>query len=481
MLKHFLRGVFVCSWQQKLTFVFSLAISLGKQAKALDDVLSNEDKLELALLTGEQTSTIEAQAIRHLQERPRSAFAHYLLAEFYIHRFLLDEETISYLIKVKDLSEQAIELEPKSQFGYLAKAHVLMLTGQMSQAKATLEYFKEQNYEFDFRIEFSLLKMSHLETKAAIKRFQELAKKSVMATNLVLPHLIFLATKLNPYEAKDLLQDLSEKYPANLQVQRSFVKALCQIEAFNEALARLAFLQKSNLYDTELAIYHAFLLGEKSKNYERSASELKGILAKTTLSTALKVAALSYLGVLAVKQNQMSIALDRFSQALLVTNPSVEQLGFIMAHLIKAKKYEALVKLIDRLVNEASAQAPLLALQGEVFSFHLNKKKEALSAFQKAILLDPENSEYLNSLGILHFELGELKEALRFFEEALVIDDKNFAAHYNKACVLSTLGNPQGASWHLKEAFRINPTLDHLDNDLARTMLIHLPYRKMPK
>ena len=96
-------------------------------------------------------------------------------------------------------------------------------------------------------------------------------------------------------------------------------------------------------------------------------------------------------------------------------------------------------------------------------------------------MLDPENSEYLNSLGILHFELGELKEALRFFEEALVIDDKNFAAHYNKACVLSTLGNPQGASWHLKEAFRINPTLDHLDNDLARTMLIHLPYRKMPK
>ena len=60
-------------------------------------------------------------------------------------------------------------------------------------------------------------------------------------------------------------------------------------------------------------------------------------------------------------------------------------------------------------------------------------RKKSISAYEKAILLDPQNPQYRFSLGTLHYASADFSEAIRSFEHAVVLKSDWANAHYNLA------------------------------------------------
>lgn len=69
----------------------------------------------------------------------------------------------------------------------------------------------------------------------------------------------------------------------------------------------------------------------------------------------------------------------------------------------------------------------------------------AISSYQRAIILDPQNPQYRLSLGGVYYSLGNYDEALRFFEQAASLKPDWSNAHYNFAWALYQKGLYQRA------------------------------------
>ncbi len=83
---------------------------------------------------------------------------------------------------------------------------------------------------------------------------------------------------------------------------------------------------------------------------------------------------------------------------------------------------------------------------------------EAVGAFQKSLVLEPDQVECLNSLGIALGMLGRLEEALDAYWRALKIQPENAGVYYNAGIVLKQMGKiPQAeAAWRRAVAIRPN-------------------------
>jgi tetratricopeptide (TPR) repeat protein len=85
------------------------------------------------------------------------------------------------------------------------------------------------------------------------------------------------------------------------------------------------------------------------------------------------------------------------------------------------------------------------------------KKAEAIDAYERAILVDPQKVEALINCGTLHYEDGNLEKASEYFRRALASDEENAQAHFNLGSVLEEVGEVEEARQHLRKAVRLDP------------------------
>jgi Flp pilus assembly protein TadD len=90
---------------------------------------------------------------------------------------------------------------------------------------------------------------------------------------------------------------------------------------------------------------------------------------------------------------------------------------------------------------------------------HLFRKGEipaAMEEFTTALLLEPENVNVRNSLGVCHSLLGNFDQALSEFQTALKLAPEEFLAQYNLGLVHVLTGNRQEALTRFLEAYRLS-------------------------
>ncbi|AUJ49989.1 tetratricopeptide repeat protein [Brachyspira hyodysenteriae] len=71
--------------------------------------------------------------------------------------------------------------------------------------------------------------------------------------------------------------------------------------------------------------------------------------------------------------------------------------------------------------------------------------EEAIKDFDKAIKLNPNNSNTYNNMGIIKNYLGQYKKAIKDFDKAIELNPNNFMAYYNKGLAKSDLGHNEEA------------------------------------
>jgi tetratricopeptide (TPR) repeat protein len=94
-----------------------------------------------------------------------------------------------------------------------------------------------------------------------------------------------------------------------------------------------------------------------------------------------------------------------------------------------------------------------------------NKFDEAVTAFDKAIKINPHNSETWNNKGIALYELNQSGEAITAFDKAIKINSQNSDAWYNKGLALYKLKEFNEAIKAYDKAIEINPQYSKAWND----------------
>jgi ribosomal protein S12 methylthiotransferase accessory factor len=90
----------------------------------------------------------------------------------------------------------------------------------------------------------------------------------------------------------------------------------------------------------------------------------------------------------------------------------------------------------------------------------LGDYREARTALEEALKLDPLLKEAHHLLGFCHFKLGDYQDAVHAFEQAIELDPSSAIDYANLGVNLQRLGHPREAAFVLRQALDLDPTLD---------------------
>ncbi len=134
------------------------------------------------------------------------------------------------------------------------------------------------------------------------------------------------------------------------------------------------------------------------------------------------------------------------------------------------KKYEKIFSLLDDLkIEEAkvriekllkrSKRDPFLFwLKGYVLLYEgTNDLEEAVSSFDKAIKIDPDNAFAWEFKAIALRSLGRYEEAIQCYDKSMELDPLDYSAIYNRAVLLEKLGKSEEALDYFTLATKIEP------------------------
>ncbi len=116
--------------------------------------------------------------------------------------------------------------------------------------------------------------------------------------------------------------------------------------------------------------------------------------------------------------------------------------------LIADGKLEAAEQLVDQNTQQLADQDKKLAARhyqrGRVKELRI-KYDEARASFEKAAILQPNNTQYLNAAGSIYYALGKHHKAIGFFELALASDLKTYGEDHPDVAIYR---NNLGLAWN---------------------------------
>ncbi|RJX33642.1 MAG: tetratricopeptide repeat protein [Desulfarculus sp.] len=93
--------------------------------------------------------------------------------------------------------------------------------------------------------------------------------------------------------------------------------------------------------------------------------------------------------------------------------------------------------------------------------FNQGRLSEAVAEYEKALGLEPNEANVLNSLGVCYGQLGQMERARDYFERAKAAAPQDHMAHYNLGLALMSLGRAEEAEACLQRSLELSP--EHAD------------------
>lgn len=287
------------------------------------------------------------------------------------------------------------------------------------------------------------------------------------------------------------------------------------IKAHKILLIPLVYLAAILLFfPPSLTVFFIFLIGLTSIDEEATRKKLIDIKVKNKFAFNLSVATSllifsgvaiylllrSYLAEFYFKKSIDALARNRgkalydAQRTAIITNPYIERfhINFSQTNLLLADTIAKKAKTPSEKDKDIITQAATTALAEAKNAIILNPQKasnwenlglitrnlvnviegmdkETIDAYEKAIILDPQNPAYRMSLGSTHFLQGNFSEAVRSFEHAVALKPDWANAHYNLAWALYLNQDSQKAIAEMQAAISLlDPKEDRVDREKAQ-------------
>jgi tetratricopeptide (TPR) repeat protein len=458
------------SLYQKAVFFTGIIFAFGGQLHGKDrpsptpqhTQIMYLDDLEVRTWTSEDSDifTIENTLIRELQNDPNSAYIHYLLSHIMLRAFSQSPSELFLLKQASDLAQQAIDLAPQSDFGYVALADVLDQMGNPEKAQSLLEASNFNNKSWRAIFNHARLAEGRIEAQQMLQLYDKALLVPGAKKPIIMPYVV--ASLQSEYKGERLvsmLEKWNQRYPSpllDLTLAISYTES-SRFDLAHKAYQNILVVDPQNV---EAKINDAVIL---YKNFDRPNEAItlfepvvSNDLRKLTVSTQSLIWA--HLGVAYLKTNNKARAEHSFIESISVSD-DFQTLRFIATSYKELGMNQELTEMLLNLNAKIPGNGLVYALLGETLSEKLSRHEEALVVFSDAITLEPERSDYYNGMGLTYYRMAKYKEALKLFTHATLINPNDATAKYNEACVFSITGQKVQAIDALKEALALDPSL----------------------
>lgn len=424
------------------------------QLRDLENQVWMVDPAELAKLEGKVT--------RLIQEDPHSPFAHYLLGHLYLRQFKHEPADMGKLRKSSELAQQAIDLDERSEYGYLISAAILDMMGYSDNASQMVNPAVNTKISESWRTLFvrAQLMAGRDSPQLTLDSISAAMAMEPSANPLIAPYVVALIrSEFAGTVIIDSLKDWHKKFPDEVFLQGLAV-AYGEANEYQKAVEIYQHMTQLYPLNLDAQINHGILAYVYLNQYQKGLNLLEKSLEHPSMTDQDKRNLVkSHLARIYLKQGETTKARRLFREAISRSEGSQEWLNFSQQTYRQENQYEELANLLDELKEDIPGSDSLYALHGKVMSEYLNQHDQAVKAYNDAILLEPEKIEYHNGLGLAYYRQKDMSRALATFTRAIKIDPRDATIRYNEACILSLLGRTHEAIGSLREALSLDPRL----------------------
>jgi len=407
---------------------------------------------------------LERSITREIQIDSYSAYAFYLLSHLKLREFTNSPEDLALVRQASELAQHATELEPKSDYGYIALAETLDTMGQPEKAVNLLNSATAMGVPPTWRFYFNLARLQAQSEPQ--KKILNLLKQALSFTKsepeIIIPYVVaMLQTSFHGQELSNKLSEWNRNFPHQL-FKQSLAISLTGEGKYKQAHTIYNAIYSKNPTEYEAMINDSIIHYKHLNNPSKALSMLSKLSKeKVILRTRQELLPTIYqhLATIHIKNKNINLGQKYFIESIKRSPDQIAMISYASDIYNDTKQAKHLHKLIRSLTEEIPATGLLYAILGETQSEDLKDQPEALKSFANAILLDPNRSDFYNGMGLAYYRLKLHEKAFKMFEEASLIDPTDATAKYNGACVLSQMGKTSESLAFLEEALNLNPNL----------------------
>ncbi len=424
------------------------------------------DPLDLEVLawTAEDSdlARIERLVVRSLQMQPRSPLNHYLMAHVLVRMFSTDPSQLQLLRQASELAQQAVDIEPFADYGYVALADILDLMGHTQKAETLLRDAENAGVRTTWRFDFTKARL--LANPSDVPKVLNLLRRAMEDKEskraIIAPYIVaVLQAEENPENLLKSLASWNSRFPA-LTFKQTMATTMTTLGMYRDAHEVHRLIQKewpgnkeSLVNDAVIQYRHLGKVDQAISQLSKVIREHQGTIGKTSESMVH-----AHLAAAKLRKGDLKAANNSFVEALKTAPDLSVTLGFIAKEYGKEKSRE-LAGLLDLAVIEVPGESAMFALMAETLVDRLGDIKQGLDAWRNAIALEPGRSEYYSGMGLAYYKDKKWADALRLFSLAAKADPSDATAHYNLACALALLGREEESIASLQEALSLDPKL----------------------
>lgn len=124
----------------------------------------------------------------------------------------------------------------------------------------------------------------------------------------------------------------------------------------------------------------------------------------------------------------------------------------------KLGMYETAIKSLDALLAH-NKNIRGYQMLGELYGKNMGNLAKSAEYLEKALEIEPANTNTLQKLGVVHAMKGEPQKAIEIFNKALEIEPDNAHVMMNLGITLNQMGQKEKGQEYLEKAFKLNPEL----------------------